>query len=163
MADRDREWLAQVEVVCLDPFEAYRNGLKPHLAHATLVADPFHIVRLANRALDRARRRVRHEITGHRARRGGPLYDIRKILLTGCERLSEKGWAGMRSTLDRVDVGDVVVACWLAKENLREVYTVQPSMKPPSCSTRSSPSATKRSPPSSPPLRSCFAPGTPRS
>ncbi|MDA8379691.1 MAG: transposase [Actinomycetota bacterium] len=23
-----------------------------------------------------------------------------------------------------VDVGDVVVACWLAKENLREVYTV---------------------------------------
>ena len=124
LADRDREWLAQVEVVCLDPFEAYRNGLKPHLAHATLVADPFHIVRLANRALDRARRRVQHEITGHRGRRGDPLYDIRKILLTGCERLSEKGWARMRSTLDRVDVNDVVVACWLAKENLREVYTV---------------------------------------
>lgn len=56
----------------IDPHEAYRNGLSPHLDHAVVVADPFHICRLANRALDDARRRTQKELTGHRGRRGRP-------------------------------------------------------------------------------------------
>ena len=33
-------------------------GLSPHLDHATRIADPFHVVRVGNRCLDRVRRRV---------------------------------------------------------------------------------------------------------
>lgn len=124
LADRPAPWLAGVDVVCIDPFEAYRKGLKPHLKHATLVADPFHIVRLGNRAVDDVRRRTQQEQTGHRGRRGDPLYDIRKILLTASERLSDKGRARLDAALAKGDPRDEVVAAWLAKEHLREVYSV---------------------------------------
>lgn len=59
MANRwPAEWLEHVRVVTIDPHEPYRLGLSPKLSHATVVADPFHIVRLANRAIDDARRRT---------------------------------------------------------------------------------------------------------
>jgi len=60
------------------------------MATDTLVADPFHIVRLANTAVDQVRRRTQNEQTGHRGRRGDPLYEIRRVLLTGSERLGAK-------------------------------------------------------------------------
>lgn len=84
-----QEWLAGVATVSIDPHEAYRCGLKPPLDHATVVADPFHITRLANRAVDDVRRRTQGEQTGHRGRRGDPLYDIRKLLVAGAERLAQ--------------------------------------------------------------------------
>ena len=51
------------------------------------MADPFHVVRVANRCLDKIRRRVQNETLGHRGRKVDPLYRIRKLLLTGNERL----------------------------------------------------------------------------
>ena len=82
------EWLAGIEVVCCDPHEGYRSGITrartdKHLSPDTqIAADAFAIVRLANRALDSARRRVQHELTGHRGRKSDPLYQARKLLLT---------------------------------------------------------------------------------
>lgn len=125
LAERPASWLGGVASVSIDPHEAYRNGLSPHLEHATVVADPFHLVRLGNRAVDDARRRTHKELTGHRGRRGDPLYDIRKILLTGAERLGERGWERLHDALRRDDPHDEVLACWLAKEHLREVYAVE--------------------------------------
>jgi transposase len=124
LEERPQSWLQGVEVVSIDPLEAYRAGLKPSLDHAIVVADPFHMVRLANQAIDDVRRRTQNEFTGHRGRRGDPLYDIRKVLLTGSERLTEKAWAKMNSALNGGDPRDEVVAAWLAKEHLREVYAV---------------------------------------
>ncbi len=121
---RPPEWLEHVRVVTIDPHEPYRLGLSPKLAHATVVADPFHIVRLANRAIDDARRRTQQELTGHRGRRGDPLYDIRKILLTGAERLTDQARARLDAALAAGDPRDEVVACWIAKEHVREVYAV---------------------------------------
>ena len=77
------EWLAGIEVVCCDPHEGYRSGITrartdKHLSPDTqIAADAFAIVRLANRALDSARRRVQHELTGHRGRKSDPLYQAR--------------------------------------------------------------------------------------
>ncbi len=116
------EWLAGVATVSIDPHEAYRNGLHPPLDHAVVVADPFHIVRLANRAVDDVRRRTQKEETGQRGRRGDPLYDIRKLLITGQERLSERAWDKLTDALGRGDPRDEVLASWLAKEHLREAY-----------------------------------------
>ncbi len=117
-------WCHQVKVVSIDPFEAYRSGLKPRLAHAVVVADPFHIVRLGNTAVDQVRRRTQNEQTGHRGRRGDPLYDIRRVLLTGSERLGAKAAERLERALGQGDPRDEVLAAWLAKEHLREVYAV---------------------------------------
>lgn len=124
---RSPQWLAGVQVVAIDPFEAYRAGLSPGLSHAMVVADPFHMIRLGNRAVDQVRRRTQAELIGHRGRRGDPLYDARKVLLTGVERLNDRGWGRLNVALDAGDLRNEVLAAWLAKEHLREVYaTVDP-------------------------------------
>ena len=88
---QDRDWLAGIEVVATDLAESYRAGLSPDLDHALRVADPFHVVRAANRTVDKVRRRVQNETLGHRGRKPDPLYRIRKLLLSGHERLNQKG------------------------------------------------------------------------
>jgi transposase len=52
-ANADPAWLAGIEVVATDLAESFRAGLSPHLDHATRVADPFHVVRVANRCVDK--------------------------------------------------------------------------------------------------------------
>jgi transposase len=125
LGQRSPEWLAGVEVVSIDPFEAYRSGLAPHLSHAVIVADPFHITRLANRAVDKVRRRTQQDLLGHRGRAGDPLYDARKILLTGVERLNDRGWGRLNLALDTGDPRNEVLAAWLAKEHVREIYATR--------------------------------------
>ncbi len=57
----DPKWLAGIEVVATDLAESFRAGLSPGLDHAVRVADPFHVVRVGNRCLDKVRRRVQNE------------------------------------------------------------------------------------------------------
>jgi hypothetical protein len=68
-ASTDEEWLKGVKVVATDLAESYRAGLSPHLDHAVRVADPFHVVRVANRCLDSVRRRVQNEFLNTEAER----------------------------------------------------------------------------------------------
>ena len=90
-ANADPAWLGGIEVVATDLAQSFRAGLSPHLDHAVRVADPFHVVRVANRCLDAVRRRVQNDTLKHRGRRDDPLYRIRKLLLAGSERLDERG------------------------------------------------------------------------
>jgi transposase len=99
--------------------------MSPHLAHVTRVADPFHVVRVANRCLDQVRRRVQNETLGHRGRKHDPLYRIRKILLTGNERLDDRGRERMLLGLRVGDPNDEVVGAWLAKESVRDIYLAE--------------------------------------
>jgi transposase len=92
------------------------------LDHATRVADPFHVVRIANRCVDRVRRRVQNETLGHRGRKADPLYRIRKLLLSGSERLDERGSDRLLLGLRVGDPDDEVLGAWLAKESVRDVY-----------------------------------------
>jgi transposase len=116
------EWLAEVATVSIDLTDSYRSGLAPHLDHATRVADPFHVVRVANRCLDSVRRRVQNETKGHRGRQDDPLYRIRKLLLAGNERLDEQGSDRILLGLRAGDPYDEVLGAWLAKESVRDVY-----------------------------------------
>ena len=118
----DPEWLAGIQVVATDLAESFRAGLSPHLDHATRVADPFHVVRVANRCVDAVRRRVQNDTLGHRGRKNDPLYRIRKLLLTGSERLNERGRDRMLLGLRVGDPDDELVGAWLAKESVRDVY-----------------------------------------
>ena len=123
-----RWWTDSVEVVCVDPHEGYRSAVTSLLddgglaAEAKIAADPFHIVRLANQALTKCRQRTQTDTTGHRGRKGDPLYGARKLLLMGSERLDGAGWERLRSALGRGDPYDEVADCWEAKEKVRSVF-----------------------------------------
>jgi transposase len=86
------------------------------------VADPFHVVAAANRCVDHVRRRVQNELLGHRGRKDDPLYRIRRVLLTGSERLNQRGVDRMALGLRLGDPDDEVLGAWLAKEYVRDVY-----------------------------------------
>ena len=118
----DPAWLKAITVVATDLAESFRAGLSPGLDHATRVADPFHVVRVGNRCLDKVRRRVQNETLDHRGRKDDPLYRIRKLLLTGGERLDENGNARLLLGLRAGDPKDEVLGAWLAKESVRDVY-----------------------------------------
>jgi transposase len=122
--DQPAGWLADIKTVAIDLTDSYRAGLSPHLDHAVRVADPFHVVRVANRCLDHVRRRVQNETKGHRGRKDDPLYRIRKLLLTGNERLDQKGQERMLLGLRVGDPYDEVAGAWLAKESVRDIYLV---------------------------------------
>jgi len=121
-ANADPDWLAGIEVVATDLAESFRAGLSPHLDHATRVADAFHVVRIANRCVDKVRRRVQQETLHHRGRKADPLYRIRKLLLTGAERLDEAGHDRMLLGLRVGDPHDELLGSWLAKESVRDIY-----------------------------------------
>jgi transposase len=116
------DWLAGIKVVATDLTESFRAGLSPGLAHVRRVADPFHVVRVGNRCVDAVRRRVQNETLGHRGRKADPLFRIRKLLLTGSERLNPQGSDRMLLGLRVGDPHDEVLGAWLAKESVREVY-----------------------------------------
>ena len=115
-------------MVCVDPHEGYRSAVEQARsggglrADAKISVDRFHIVRLANQAATKCRQRTQHETTGHRGRKGDPLYGARKLLLTGAERLDGAGWARLRAALDAGDPYDEVADCWEAKEKVRDVF-----------------------------------------
>jgi transposase len=73
-------WLEAVRVVATDLTDSYRRGMAGVLDHALKVADPFHVVRVAQRCLDSIRRRVQREHLGHRGRSGDPL-NLATVLL----------------------------------------------------------------------------------
>ena len=88
-------------------------------------ADPFHVVRIANRCVDKVRRRVQNETLGHRGRKDDPLYRIRKLLLSGYERLDETGHDRVLLGLRHGDPHDELLGAWLAKESVRDVYLTE--------------------------------------
>jgi transposase len=118
-------WLAGIEVVSVDPHEGYRSAVcapTSPLAGVTVVVDGFHIVRLANAALTRCRQRTQQQTLEHRGWKGDPLYDIRKLLLLGAERVDDNGWVRIHRALRHGDPDGEVTDCWVAKEKVRDVY-----------------------------------------
>jgi transposase len=122
LSSKDEAFLAGIATVACDLHEGYRSGLHPHLDHARLVADPFHVVAAGNRCVDHVGRMVQNELLGHRGRKDDPLYKIRRVLLTGSERLNQRGVDRMALGLRLEDPDDEVLGAWLAKEYLRDVY-----------------------------------------
>jgi transposase len=126
MGEKERSGVA---VVCIDPYDPYRQAVRAKLPGAQIVADPFHVVRGAGEALDTVRRirqrELRKRVTGRKALRGtwNPrLYRARHLLLRGRERLSEH----QRRRLCELFAHDPVIAeAWWLKEALRSVYAAE--------------------------------------
>lgn len=80
LSQRSVGWKAGVEVAAIDPYQGYATALRRALPQAQVVVDHFHAVRLANQVVDEVRRRTQQETSGHRGRKGDPLYGIRHLL-----------------------------------------------------------------------------------
>ena len=108
----------------LDLSGAYRRSFDVALPHAGQVADPFHVIRLANNSIDEARRRVQNDTLGHRGRKQDPLYRVRRLLISAHERLSEGADTKLRGLLTAGDPQGEVRLAWHAKETLRGLYDI---------------------------------------
>lgn len=123
-------WLAEqtpgfgnaIEYGTLDLSGPYRRAFELMTPKATLVADPFHVLRHADTKLDECRRRVQNETLGHRGRRSDPLYRGRRLLPRAKERLDDKGREKLLGLLSAGDPNGDVATVWHAREAVRELY-----------------------------------------
>lgn len=118
------EWKRRVRHGALDMSNAYAAVFSVALPHVIQVVDRFHAIQLANRALDEVRRRVQVEQLGHRGRKADPLYRIRRSLLTGTERLSDKTAARITAMLELGDPDGEVAMAHRVKEAFRDFYAI---------------------------------------
>jgi transposase len=108
----------------LDLSGPYRKVFNDGLDHVIQVADPFHLVKLANSKLDECRRRVQQDTLGHRGHKDDPLYRARRLLTKAHERLDERGDTKLRGLLTAGDPKGEVRMAWHAKETVRSIYGV---------------------------------------
>jgi transposase len=120
--DQPSHWKAAITVGTLDMSDAYAAVYSVVLPQAAQVVDPFHVVKLANLALDTVRRRVQVQQLGHRGRRDDPLYRARRLLLRGEERLNDAATSRLRHLLDLGDPTAEVAIAYRVKERVREFY-----------------------------------------
>ena len=118
------EWRDGIRWAVLDMSGPYRTAYDRVLPNALQVADPFHVIRLANQRLDEVRRRVQNETLGHRGRKEDPLYRIRRLLTAASERISDRGRTRLRGLLDAGDPHGEVRTAWHAKETVRGIYDI---------------------------------------
>ncbi len=121
---RTDAWRDRVAWGVLDLSGPYRKTYTDALPAAVQVADPFHVVKLANTRLDECRRRVQNETLGHRGHRDDPLYRSRRLLTKGHERLDDKGNEKLLGFLEAGDPRGEVRMCWHAKETIRQLYAI---------------------------------------
>jgi len=124
LADRDPAWRARIQWAVMDLSGPYRATFDTMLPHATQVADPFHVVKLAGAKLDECRRRVQNETLGHRGHKHDPLYRCRRLLLAAEERLDVTGDAKLQGLLRAGDPKGEVAYAWHAKEAVRFLYDI---------------------------------------
>ena len=108
-----------MRIVAMDPCATYRRAITDALPNARIVADHFHLLRLANQAVTAVRQRVTRQTLGRRGRRSDPAWASRRRLLRGRERLSEQAFTRMWNDLIDAEPTGQLLAAWIAKEELR--------------------------------------------
>ncbi|MBZ9557336.1 ISL3 family transposase [Halomonas coralii] len=76
-----------VEIVSMDMWKPYRRAVQAVLPQARIVVDKFHVVRMANEALEKVRKGLRKELTANQRR---TLKGDRKILLKRAHDASDR-------------------------------------------------------------------------
>lgn len=121
---RPDAWRDAIRFGVLDLSGPYRKTFTDTLGHVVQVADPFHVIKLANSKLDECRRRVQNETVGHRGRKHDALYRARRLLTKAHERLDERGETKLLSLLEAGDPRGEVRTAWHAKEVVRSIYDI---------------------------------------
>ncbi|WP_255606089.1 ISL3 family transposase [Mycolicibacterium xanthum] len=121
LGQRSAEFRAGIEYVAIDPAAVYASAVRTPglLPNAVLVVDHFHLVKLANDALTKVRRRVTWDLRDRRGRKHDPEWANRRRLLTAREQLSDKSFARMWNAIIDGDDSAQILSAWIAKEELR--------------------------------------------
>jgi transposase len=92
LSERSVPFREAIQYVAIDPAAAYASAVRTPglLPNATLVVDHFHLVKLANDALTKVRRRIAWDFRERRGRTIDPQWANRRRLLRGRERLSRR-------------------------------------------------------------------------
>lgn len=120
--DRPDHWRSGIVWATLDLAASYRKVYDTMLPDAVQVADPFHVVRLANQCVDETRRRVQNETLGHRGRTDDPLYRARRRLLLARQRLTDAQTERVMGLVRSGDPRSEVGYAYAAKEVVRQIY-----------------------------------------
>ncbi|MFI7643765.1 ISL3 family transposase [Nonomuraea sp. NPDC049400] len=116
-------WRDQISVVAIDMSTSYAKAVRAALPHAALAVDHFHVIQAANKVINLVRRRAIHARYGRRGRAGDPEYGMRRTLLRNWEDVPEARVTAMWEVfLGAGAPGEQVLACWVAKEQLRAVF-----------------------------------------
>ena len=137
---------AKLEAVSLDMGEAYRTATDAKAPGARQCVDPFHVVKAANEAIDKARRwawnQAREESRHEQRRRGRPRADAPPSLHAGARWVKHTRWALLKDPDDLKDSQrevleqlrrerSVLYRCWQLKEGLRDLFRLRwPSQAP---------------------------------
>lgn len=118
---RTQAWRDKVEVVAMDGFTGFKTAAEAELPDAVEVLDPFHVVKLAGDALDACRQRVQQETTGHRGRKGDPLYGARRALRTSEQYLTDRQRDRINSVFEQLEHAEVE-ATWSIYQRVITAY-----------------------------------------
>jgi transposase len=121
---RPEAWREVIRFGVLDLSGPYRKTFDDALPDVIQVADPFHLIRLANSKLDECRRRVQNETLGHRGHADDALYRARRLLTKAHERLDDRGEHKLLGLLEAGDPRGEVRTAWHAKEVVRSIYEI---------------------------------------
>lgn len=131
--------LEQLEVVTLDMGGAYEKATNAKAGHVTQCVDPFHVVKLANEAIDKARRGIWRTTTpAPRRPRGRPPKDAPPPPRDPVRWIKYTRWALLKdpehlkpSQLEVLDElrrrRSVLYRCWQLKEGIRDLYRLRKS------------------------------------
>jgi transposase len=123
----------QLQAISADMGAGYRKAISARAAHVDLCLDPFHVVKLANDAVDQVRRGVWNDLRRAGRSQPGPLGRSRKRRPTPATQFKRTRWAVLkdpdtlteeqRQVLDRLRRDrSVLYRAWELKESLRDLY-----------------------------------------
>jgi len=121
LIERNPARLRQLRYLAMDCSNTYRSGAP---AGVIVVADPFHLVKIANRKIDEAFRRLAYRTgTGH-AGLGLP-RPLHHMLRYNVEDVSQEHIRKIIEVLDATDAGRQILCCWIVKEELRRLLALR--------------------------------------
>jgi transposase len=118
-------WRQGVTHVAIDLSASYARAVADALPDAVVVADRFHLVRLANDMVTEVRQHATRRARGRRGRKRDPEWAGRRRLLTAHERLTPAAFAKLWNALiDAGDPGIEILHAYTVKENLRSLLAL---------------------------------------
>jgi transposase len=118
-------WRAGVTHVTIDLSASYAKAVADALPDAVVVADRFHLVRLANDMVTEVRQHATRQVRGRRGRTKDPEWAGRRRLLTAHERLTPAAFAKLwNSLIEAGDPGIEILHAYTVKENLRSLLAL---------------------------------------
>ena len=104
---------AQLEAVAMDMWPAYVRAVEDVFPDVDIVHDPFHVVAMANKAIDDTRRDLYRELQAEERK---VIKGCRFLLLKGLENLKEPA---LDRLLSMTDLNETLLRGYLLKEDLR--------------------------------------------